>query len=201
IGMAISSPVDKRWLQVNDRLCDILGYPREELLRLPWTDITHPDDLARNVALFNDLVAGRLPAYTLQKRFIRKDGAAVYTEINVRPLRQDDGSVRHLFTTVQDITERLGAEARLLSNQERLERAEAMAQLGSWSFDPDSGQLWWSAQMYRNFGLTPARAAPSAAAFLARVHPDDKARVEADMRAMSRGESVSDIEFRRTSRR
>lgn len=196
IGMAISSPVDKRWLQVNDRLCDILGYPREELLRLPWTDITHPDDLARNVVLFNDLTAGRVPAYTLQKRFIRKDGAAVHTEINVRPLRHDDGSVRHLFTTVQDITERLRAEARLLSNQERLERAEAMAQLGSWSFDPDSGQLWWSGQMYRSFGLAPGSAAPSAAAFLARVHPDDKARVEADMRAMTRGESLADIEFR-----
>ena len=196
IGMAISSPVDKRWLQVNDRLCEIVGYPREELVNLPWTDITHPDDVAPNVNLFNDLMAGRVNGYSMQKRFIRKDGGVVDTEINVRPVRFEDGRVRHLFTTVQDITERLRAEAELRANQERLERAEAMAQLGSWSFDPDNGQLWWSSQMFRNFGLTQSRHAPAASAFLERVHPEDRERVAADMRAMTLGESVGDIVFR-----
>lgn len=196
IGMAISSPVDKRWLQVNDRLCEILGYPRETLVNLPWTDITHPDDVAPNVSLFNDLMAGRVNGYSMQKRFIRRDGGVVDTEINVRPVRHEDGSVRHLFTTVQDISERLRAEAELRANQERLERAEAMAQLGSWSYDPENGQLWWSSQMFRNFGMTPSRQAPSASAFLDRVHPEDRARVEADMRAMAHGESVGDIVFR-----
>jgi PAS domain S-box-containing protein len=45
IGMAMTDPTTRRWLQVNDRLCEILGYPREQLLSLSWVEITHPDDL------------------------------------------------------------------------------------------------------------------------------------------------------------
>ncbi|HEX5738854.1 MAG TPA: PAS domain-containing protein, partial [Hydrogenophaga sp.] len=137
IGMAISSTVDKRWLQVNDRLCEILGYPREDLLQLPWTDITHPDDLKSNLNLFDALFAGRIDSYGMQKRFVRKNGEVVATEIHVRPLRNPDGSIHHLFVTVQEITERLRASAQLSEHRNRLEQAESMARLGSWTFDPD----------------------------------------------------------------
>lgn len=125
IGMAISSPVDKRWLHVNDRLCEILGHSREELLRTPWTHTTHPDDLAPNLTLFDDLLAGRIDSYQLQKRFLRKDGSTVATELNVRPVRNPDGSIRHLFTTIQDITERLRASAELNEHKDRLEQRVA----------------------------------------------------------------------------
>src|SRR5690606_11836633 len=53
IGMAISSPTDKRWLEVNGRLCEIMGYEREELLARTWAEMTHPDDVAANVGLFD----------------------------------------------------------------------------------------------------------------------------------------------------
>lgn len=196
IGMAISSTSDKRWLQVNDRLCEILGYPREALLQLPWTDITHPDDLRANLNLFEDLAAGRIDSYGMQKRFVRMNGDVVDTEINVRPLRNTDGSIRHLFTTVQDITERLRASAQLSEQRDRLERAEAMARLGSWTFDPDTQNGWWSLQMYRNVGLEPAEQPPAVEDFLACLHPDDRGTAAADMQRMTRGESVSDVIFR-----
>lgn len=196
IGMAISSTADKRWLQVNDRLCEILGYPREELLELPWTDITHPDDLKPNLNLFDDLAAGRIDSYGMQKRFVRKNGEVVDTEINVRPLRNPDGSILHLFTTVQDITERIRANAQLSEQRDRLERAEALARLGSWTFDPDNQQGWWSSQMFHNLGLDPADGAPAFEGFLERLHPDDRPIVAADMQHMARGESVGDVVFR-----
>ncbi len=122
IGMAISSPVDKRWLQVNDRLCEILGHPREDLLSQSWTEITHPDDLAPNLTLFDDLLAGRIDSYQMHKRFLRKDGQVVATELNVRPVRNPDGSIRHLFTTIQDVTEQLRASAELSEHRARLEQ-------------------------------------------------------------------------------
>lgn len=196
IGMAISSTADKRWLQVNDRLCEILGYPREELLELPWTDITHPDDLKPNLNLFDDLSAGRIDSYGMQKRFVRKNGEVVDTEINVRPLRNPDGSILHLFTTVQDITDRLRANAQLSEQMDRLARAEALARLGSWTFDPDTQQGWWSSQMFHNLGLDPSDGAPDFEGFLERLHPDDRAIVAADMQHMARGESVGDVVFR-----
>jgi len=197
IGMAISSTADKRWLQVNDRLCEILGYSREELLELPWTDITHPDDLKPNLNLFEDLSAGRIDSYGMQKRFVRKNGDVVDTEINVRPLRNPDGSILHLFTTVQDITDRLRANAQLSEQRDRLERAEALARLGSWTFDPDNQQGWWSSQMFHNLGLEPTDGVPpDFDVFLERLHPDDRATGAGDLQRMMRGESVDDVVFR-----
>src|SRR5690606_40399188 len=112
----------------------------------------------------------------LQKRFVRKNGEVVDTEINVRPLRNPDGSILHLFTTVQDITERIRANAQLSEQRDRLERAEALARLGSWTFDPDNQQGWWSSQMFHNLGLEPTDGTPpDFDVFLERLHPDDRA--------------------------
>ncbi|TNF52812.1 MAG: PAS domain S-box protein, partial [Burkholderiales bacterium] len=111
IGMALTDPKTRHWLHVNDRLCEILAYSREQLLALSWAEITHPDDLQGNLALFDDLLAGRRQHYQLTKRFIRGDGQVVHTEVDVRARRLPDGTVSEIYTTVQDITERVRAEA------------------------------------------------------------------------------------------
>lgn len=122
IGMAITSPETKRWLQVNDRLCEILGRTRDELLASAWSDITPPGDLERNLVLFNELVTGQSNGYRLQKRFVRKDGSFVFTELDVKAIRHQNGSVRHLLTTIEDITERTQAAQSLIDQKHSLER-------------------------------------------------------------------------------
>src|SRR5581483_9899777 len=72
IGMAITSP-SKGIIEVNDELCRILGYEREELLQKIWPAITYPQDLATEVAQFKRVVAGKIDGYSLEKRWIRKD--------------------------------------------------------------------------------------------------------------------------------
>ncbi|WP_372660424.1 PAS domain S-box protein, partial [Hydrogenophaga sp.] len=196
IGMAITSPQTKHWLQVNDRLCEILGYPRAELLQLTWSEITPPGDLERNVALFDALMGGEGDGYRMQKRFTRKDGRIVHTEIDVKAVRNSDGSIRHLLTTVEDITEGLLAKQAIEEHKAFLEQAETMARLGSWSFDVPSQQLWWSAQMYENVGLDPAQGVPSPQAYLACLHPDDRQSVAAFMQGMAQGEHVKAADFR-----
>jgi diguanylate cyclase (GGDEF)-like protein/PAS domain S-box-containing protein len=106
VGLAVTSPSSKRWLQVNDYMCDMLGYSREELLGLAWTETTHPDDLANNLALFKRLLAGEFDAFTFDKRFVRKDGRIVDTTTAVRCVRHADGNVETVVIMVQDITER-----------------------------------------------------------------------------------------------
>jgi len=112
VGMAATA-VDHRWLEVNDRLCEILGYSRDELTRTAWTEITFPDDLGTDLEKFDDLLAGRIEHYTMDKRFVRKDGAVVYTLMHVRALRGDDGAVDHIVGILEDITDRKLAEAAL----------------------------------------------------------------------------------------
>ena len=76
VGMVISSPTTGM-LEVNDRICGMLGYSREELLRKTWPDVTHPPDVAADLALFRQLLAGEIPSYEMEKRFVRKDGVVV----------------------------------------------------------------------------------------------------------------------------
>ncbi len=121
IGVAISSP-DKRLLQVNDRLGEILGYSPEELLSLPWPALSHPDDLAMSEIEFERLLSGKIDTYRLDKRFLRKDGSVVYTNMAVRCLRQSDGTVDYAVVFVQDITERKLAEEELRRSKEQLEQ-------------------------------------------------------------------------------
>ncbi|MCC8998209.1 MAG: diguanylate cyclase, partial [Candidatus Contendobacter sp.] len=112
IGMAITA-LDKTWVQFNDRLCQILGYSRAELATRTWADFTHPDDLAADVAQFNRVLAGEMDGYTLDKRFIRRDGGIVHTVLSVRCVRNPDGSPRHFVAMMQDITERKALELEL----------------------------------------------------------------------------------------
>jgi len=118
IGMAISSR-DMRWLEVNPRLCRMLGYSRDELLQRTWSDDTHPDDLDGNLELLERMLAGEIDEYTLEKRFIRKDGETVYAVLYVTCLRGDDGSVQFVVSHIHDVTDRKRAEAALRESEEQ----------------------------------------------------------------------------------
>lgn len=179
LGMAISSPDDKRWLQVNDRLCDILGYSRDELLRMSWAEMTPAGDLERNVELFNELLAGQRNGYRMAKRFLRKDGGIVHAEIDVRCVRDAGGSVKQLFATIQDVTERKQTEAALRTQEMQLREAQRIGRMGSWDLNLETGHVNWSDEVYRIHEADPAQFQPSFDAFLNLVHPEDQARVRA----------------------
>ncbi|MHB9118018.1 MAG: EAL domain-containing protein [Burkholderiales bacterium] len=119
VGMAATSP-EKGWLEVNDALCAMLGYSREELMSLTWAELTHPDDLAANKTLFNRMLRGEIDEYAMDKRFIRKDGTIVYVHIATRAVRGADGSVDYIVALVEDISERKHREAEIIASRERL---------------------------------------------------------------------------------
>ncbi len=109
IGMARTSP-DKGWLSVNPALCQILGYSADELMQKTWAELTHPDDLAADVANFEAILHGETDGYSMEKRFIRKDGSIVHSFIAIRAVRKRDGNIDFFSAIVQDITERYLAE-------------------------------------------------------------------------------------------
>ncbi|MDD2856594.1 MAG: PAS domain S-box protein, partial [Desulfuromonadaceae bacterium] len=103
IGMAITS-LEKGWIQCNSCLCSMLGYSQEELSNKSWVDLTYPDDLATAEAYFQGVLRGEIDGYQMEKRFIRKDGVIVQTDLSVRCVRNEDGSPRHFVAMIKDIT-------------------------------------------------------------------------------------------------
>ncbi len=188
LGMAISSPTDKRWLQVNDRLCEILGYAREELLRMSWAEMTPPGDLERNVALFEELIAGARNGYRMAKRFLRKDGRIVHAEIDVRAVRDEAGRVQQLFATIQDVTERVVADMALRRSQTLLLEAQRIGHMGSWNHDVATGLSDWTDEMVRMHRWGPGPYAD----YLAHVHPQDRSALDvAYQAAIQHGEPMN----------
>ena len=90
--------LDGRWIRLNQRYCDITGYSRDELMRLRFQDITHPDDLDSDLDLARQLRDGVIPSYTLEKRYIKKDGSEIWVNLtgssvrNARPERSNTSS-------------------------------------------------------------------------------------------------------------
>ena len=115
VGIAISAP-DKTWIEVNDRLCEMLGYSREELTHKTWAEMTHPEDVESNTRLFNEVLAGSRDGYMLDKRFIRKNGEILWVSLAVSCVRQESGAVDHFMSTFQDITERKRSEQLILTS-------------------------------------------------------------------------------------
>jgi PAS domain S-box-containing protein len=122
VGMAITSS-DRRFLFVNQKLCDLLGYQADQLTGMSWVDVSHPDDVDKNVRVLQQTLSGETDGYTIDKRFIHRDGSIVYASISARAIRMQDGTVDHLVLTVQDITERKRAEAALRESEERFSKA------------------------------------------------------------------------------
>jgi len=104
-GIAITSP-EKGWIEVNDKLCSMLGYTREEIIKKTWAEMTHPDDLAADEKQFNRLLSGEIENYNLDKRFIRKDKTVIWTGLSVGCVRRLDGKVDYFVALLEDITER-----------------------------------------------------------------------------------------------
>ncbi|MCA9211891.1 MAG: PAS domain S-box protein [Planctomycetales bacterium] len=105
--------LDGAWLNVNQRLCDIFGYTREELLRIKFQDITHPDDLQADVDDLNRMIRGDIDRYSMQKRYFRKDRSEVWANLTVTLQRDDKGMPLYCISVVQDITPRKQFEAQL----------------------------------------------------------------------------------------
>src|SRR5712692_2549028 len=109
VGVAHVNP-DGRWLRLNRKFCDIVGYEQEEILKLKFQDTTHPDDLAADVAQAEKIVAGLSDQYSMEKRYIRKNGSVVWVNLTVSSVRDTDHKLRYFVSLVEDISRRKEAE-------------------------------------------------------------------------------------------
>jgi PAS domain S-box-containing protein len=118
VGVAHVGP-DGRWLRVNDKLCEMTGYTREELSRLTFQDITHLDDLQKDVEHLGRLLAGEISTYSTEKRYLRKDGSVVWINLTVSAVGDYPGHVKYFITNIVDVTERRVVQEALSRSEER----------------------------------------------------------------------------------
>jgi len=127
VGM-VQASVEGKFLLVNQKLCDILGYSRQELVEKRFQDITWSGDLASELELLRQLLAAEIENFSLEKRYIRKDGELVWANLTVSLLREQNGS-QFLMSVVEDIRDRKQAEESLrLRAQELRLTAQNLAQ-------------------------------------------------------------------------
>ncbi len=127
VGVNITEYQTGRYVRVNRELCRIVGYSEDELLHMTYMDVTHPDDLVADLSLMEDLYAGKIREFSLEKRYIRKDGEVVWVLLTVSGLWEPGESPTYHIAVTQDITTRKLAETEL---NNRARQHAAVAQIG-----------------------------------------------------------------------
>jgi PAS domain S-box-containing protein len=140
IGIALLSPAG-RWMQVNARICAILGYSAAELLTKTSQDVTHPDDLELDLAHLRQVLAGEIETYTLEKRYLHKNGDIIWAVLAISLVRDDAGVPLYFISQIEDITERKQIEVALRESEERFAAVMNSMQMLMYVADMETHEL------------------------------------------------------------
>ncbi|CAN5528490.1 hypothetical protein BH09VER1_BH09VER1_22880 [soil metagenome] len=182
IGIALLDPRG-HWLQVNDAVCRIVGYSREELLKRTFQEITHPEDLETDLGLVGELLAGERTTYQMEKRYLHKGGHVVSVNLTATLLRNADRSPKCFISHIEDITESVRNRENLKELSERLQLATEAARIGVIDYDIGQEKAFWDDRMFALYGIppTPDRMI-DIPGWMPYVHPEDLERLMADLR-------------------
>ncbi len=182
-----------RFFRVNPALCEILGRSAESLCSLSWSDCTHPDDIARERALLEEVLANQRPSYRLRVRLVRGDGSTVPVDLTVSCSRLPNGDVDFLIGQLIDITAQVETERALARSEELLRLSLEESSVGLALCEPVSGRLLLVNQEFcSEIGCDPAAVAATTLPELLRGHlqdpPGPVATEAAVLGALLRGE-------------
>jgi PAS domain S-box-containing protein len=188
--------LDGRWMRINQRLSDITGYSVDELLKMRFQEITYPDDLEADLAHTKQLLNGTQDTYSMEKRYIRKDGSIIWVNLTAA-LKRDHGRPEYYIVVVEDINKRKEAEAALRESEQLLrELADAMPQI-VFSSRPDGTIDYYNRRWYEYTGFSPE----TAGGWASILHPEDAERTTRLWRDSMRTGAQFQIECRFKDRR
>jgi PAS domain S-box-containing protein len=188
--------LDRKFIRVNRRLCEILGYPEQELIGMTGRHISHPEDLEVINTQRKRLYAGEIDHVHVEKRYVRKDGGAVWVAFSMVLERDGERRPQYEIAIFDDITERKRAEAALRESEARFRSLTQLSSDWYWEQDESFGLTFMSRRMGERTGL-------DASAYLGRKRWDQPALnlTEADWAAhracLERHEPFRDFEMER----
>src|SRR5246500_2089585 len=174
IGIAVET-LEGQPLFVNPAFCSMLGFSEEELRNKHCVDFSPLEDAQKDWALFQQLKAGSIDHYQLEKRYFRRDGSLVWGRLSISLLNSRPSSV--VVAMVEEITDKKTAEEAVRASEERLRLAQQIAHVGSFEWNIQTGVNTWTSELEAMYGLQPGTFAGTQTAFENLVHPDDRAGV------------------------
>ncbi|MEP7108115.1 MAG: PAS domain S-box protein [Ferruginibacter sp.] len=151
IGMALVA-MDGRWMEVNDSICEIVGYSREELMKITFQDITHPEDLQLDLEYLNELITGKRQSYQMEKRYFHKNGNIIWVLLVVSMLKDKEGKPLHFISQIEDITDRKKIEEDLQISNERYKYVTKATFDAIWDWDLKNDTVYWGEGFQTLFG-------------------------------------------------
>ena len=170
------------------------GVPVAEVVGANFERFVHPDDLPRARNLVGNALAGRESA-PIDIRVLQPGGAIVVVEATAVPERRND-SVTGVFGIARDVTARRAAEEALREREWQLAEAQRLVHMGNWELDLLTGELQWSDEIYRVYGVDRENFSPTFEKYLELVHPDDRPRVRERGQEVAGGAEVGPADFR-----
>jgi PAS domain S-box-containing protein len=180
---------DGRFLRVNPAWCELVGYTEEELLSLTFLELTHPEDRELHLDLMRRSHRGEIATYRLEKRYVHKDGHAIWALVGVTAVRDPNGEPLYQLAQIEDVTERKRAEDALQQSEERFRSAFASAAVGMAIVAPGGRFLQVNDALCELYGYSQDELVGMT--YLDLTHPDDVGLHVEPRRRLYTGESGS----------
>jgi PAS domain S-box-containing protein len=196
-GMAIVDSSSGRFLSVNPRFGDILGYSTEELLARDFQSITHPEHLQGELASVRDLASGAMPVIHKEMRYLHRSGQEIWARLSMAKLPSVSGAADRHLSVVEDIRERRRIEDSLRRSEANLSLAQEIGEFGSWQVVYQDGNESWSVSdgLRRLYGYRPDQPITLQTGFDI-MHPEDREAVRSAWEAAMAGTGPSEWEHR-----
>jgi len=193
VGIAHVTPTGD-FIRINQRFCDLVGYTRDELLQRNFQDITHPDDLKRDVGFLRQILAGELAILSAEKRYIRRDGSVADVNLTTTLLRDSDNEPKYFISVIEDITERKRAEEILKESEEKFRNVAE--QSPNMIFINKRGRVVFvNKKCEEIMGYTKDEFLSPEFDFLSIIAPDYLQKIKTDFERHLKGEEVGSYEY------